>query len=177
KVSYSVACGSAMLHRRRSCSLRVATMSDPVHLPHPGPERKSAPATASDGVPELQAGSVKPRFDPAAGPSTVGQPKFAPAETSSISSCVWSPASTTKQVPVVGWNVRPPGLRSPSAYTAVGDDWPLSVGLSLGTVPSELIRSTLPLSEVASCARAGCPPSPVAIQSFPSGPKRMRQTS
>src|SRR5207245_4914210 len=99
RISCSVACLSSTVKRRRSCSFNVATTRESDHAPHSGPERNTAPATASVDGPELQTGSTKPRLEPF-GPSAAGQPQSRPDDTTLLPSCIWTPASTT--TPLLG---------------------------------------------------------------------------
>src|SRR6187549_1102268 len=75
------------------------------------------------------------------GPSVAGQPKFAPADPSSISSQVSWPTSLMNRRPLIGWTAKVNGLRNPKAQMAlVGSVAVVKNGLSVGMLPSLLMR-------------------------------------
>jgi hypothetical protein len=97
------------------------------------------------------------------GPSQTGQPKFAPATPSLISSHAPCPTSLTKIRPVPGWIANVKGLRTPSAQIArLAPVAEPKKGLSVGIVPFELIRRILPRRLASVCALLGTAFSPTA---------------
>src|SRR5262249_22425931 len=74
--------------------------------------------------------------------------------------------------PVPGWKVKVYGFRSPSAQMARLRPVALAKkGLSVGIVPSALMRRILPSRLPSDWALAPLPFSPAAMYSLPSGPK------
>jgi hypothetical protein len=73
--------------------------------------------------------------------------------------------------PVVGLSASPSALRWPSVYTSARAFGLPANGLSFGTLPSSLKRSTLPPSEFGFCGSFGSPgPDVVVTNSVPSLP-------
>ena len=106
------------------------------------------------------------------GPSHRGQPKFAPATPSLISSHKPLPTSLMNIRPVVLWKVNVNGLRSPIAQIVrLIPLVTLKNGLSFGTVPSEFTRRIFPSGVSNDAELVERKLSPTATYNFLSGPK------